>query len=1272
MAFKHTLKRGSTRPVLRYPLPGVDLTGATATFLMSPRPGQPATVNAPAVIANGALEYHWQHGDTDNAVMHYGEFEVVFPGGAIETFPADDYIRIEVKQDIGDGGAAAPPALITLTGALVEAGTDAVSGAGAVSIALSGALVETDSDTAVGAGTVATPAQPVINLTGALVETGADVASGTGTVATLAPSVTIPDDGGNKLGTTVSVTADGEVTITGSNSPLQGDLGLGHYLVRADNMAGKTLTVKRSTQAPFQNGDLLNLWQMAWAYDLDGEWFPFDSVTNTGGVITATNAAPLEQGTVFISRRAFFSNTRWNAAIARWKASAHTGPTASGNADFVIGTLPANAHAPAMPIYGFKFGTGAKAVTLTGNIHVDEGIGGYSYEALVDWLLSADPHAVALRGACTFYAYPKLNPQARHAGASRVEVETGMNANRIFLGDGSKDHINLSKMMRDAWAVDLPSKLNGTLDFHDNSFGSDAKRGHVYDYGAGDLIGYLKAQYFTRTGADVAVDPAPSDAPGTITSYLKATFSPDWAGTVEHGTSTADGWEDWKLWGIDVGIALRSYLVPADNAPWIKPTWLYNSSDTVTSTNGTITVVSPTTSNPVASFEIPQGKNVEVIFDLSFGNVSGTFIRQSDLSNLPAATSTTLFSRSVSGAPLRRVQSATWSAQKPYVGVICGRNNNSQPGTINLLPMTRYRVISDGSSDVTLSGALIDAGADTVSGTASVGITASAALAESGADTASGDMAVGPAPITAQRAIILTDYAGDCDDAAALLIACYAHKRGEVNILGVVATSSIATSAAGVYGQLAAYGMEDIPVYAYQGSLGTYNNRISAAVRDAFGEPGQTRTAFEDDLTGLRRMLAEAPDASVRIIDVGAPISTARLLDSPADAISPLTGMELAAAKVSGLWMMAGQFNTTTAEYNATRHIASTQRVYHDWPTPIYAHGWEVGGDVLTGPPPAGYGPVKVAFDSFAAFTPLNGGKRESWDPVTVHHAVYGNGSLYQLGGAGGTITVDSAGVTRWSATPAGNRSYVTKATTAANIAAAVQSVIDQSAALVVKAPNNTQSSWQFPITEGTGSQLTADTGALAGVFGPAWASAPTRLTFGGYGTIPMLSDDQDKDFLIGALVRFNSISGTQQIVTRDNLSRANSRFWHFRNNAGKLEYISFADDGTATTVTGSAGSIAAGSWALLTAHVTDAAVVLRANGQQVGAGSIPPRKRTIDKTQSLYIGARVMSDGRLASDTLKADLAALSLKLGATTAEIAAFEADLRAIATAKGITLP
>lgn len=219
MAFKHTLKRGSTRPVLRYPLPGVDLTGATATFLMSARPGFPATVNAPAVIANGALEYHWQHGDTSAAVMHYGEFEVVFPGGTIETFPADDYIRIEIKQDIGDGGTVAPPAPITLTGALVEAGADVASGAGALAIALSGSLVEAGSDTAAGTGTVTTPTPGSISLSAALIEAGADTASGTASVGITA-SAALVETGSDMAAGTGTVAA---TTLTTLGYVLDGD-----------------------------------------------------------------------------------------------------------------------------------------------------------------------------------------------------------------------------------------------------------------------------------------------------------------------------------------------------------------------------------------------------------------------------------------------------------------------------------------------------------------------------------------------------------------------------------------------------------------------------------------------------------------------------------------------------------------------------------------------------------------------------------------------------------------------------------------------------------------------------------------------------------------------------------------------------------------------------------------------------------------------------------------------------------------------------------------
>lgn len=529
-----------------------------------------------------------------------------------------------------------------------------------------------------------------------------------------------------------------------------------------------------------------------------------------------------------------------------------------------------------------------------------------------------------------------------------------------------------------------------------------------------------------------------------------------------------------------------------------------------------------------------------------------------------------------------------------------------------------------------------------------------------------------PAPpvdptITAQRVIVLTDYAGDCDDAMALGVACAAHKRGDIHILGVVATSSIETSAAGVYGHLAAYGMQSTPVYAYQGSLGTYNNNISAPVRDAHGIPGQTRAAFDDDLTGLRRMLAGSPDGSVKVIDIGAPVSSARLLDSPADAISPLTGMQLAAAKVSGLWLMAGDFAGGTAEYNATRDIVSTQRVYHDWPTPVYAHGVEVGGDVNTGPHRSfempGLDPIKTAFDAYGT------AQRMSWDPIAVHHAVYGNGTLYRHAGEGGTITVAADGKTTWAATPAGNRVQVAKLAGQGTIAAAIVNFV-YSTDLI---PINTQSQWSFPLDEGAGVVVTADTGAKGSIVNAAWAASPARLNFtSDHALIPLRSADHDKDFVLGAVIRLGSVSGAQVIMSRTGLLAGN-KFWQFRNNGGALEWASFDAAGTGTVVASAAGVLAANAWALVTARVTDTGVVLRINGTEIRTGTFPARNKLLDATVPVMVSGRTNATAWSATPLdrmTSGDVAALGLRLASS--DIAALEADLRAIATAKGITLP
>lgn len=514
------------------------------------------------------------------------------------------------------------------------------------------------------------------------------------------PTVQNVTDGGNKLGTTATVTNAGTVTITNVRSFLNKntDFNVMHYMVQVDNMMGKTLTVRRAAASPNNDPTDLNVWQMAWAYDPHGDWFAFDSVVNSSGTIVATKTAPLTQPTVYIARRPAFTNTRWDAAIARWKASPLTAPTTSADANFVIGNLPSNTHAPAMALHGFKVGTGAKAVVVTGGIHPDEHIAGYSYEAFMDWLLGASAEAVWLRDNCTFYCYPKLNPQGRYAGASRVETTSGEDANRIFYG-GSFDHIPLSKVLRDAWTADLPATISGYLDFHD--YGMNDGRGMVYHTDAGAFAQRLNTVYQARTGVALIIEP--SVATQSIGRYLiGAHSSPDLGVAIEHKLSKNVGVPEWQEWGRDIGRALKVHyevVIAGPPAPvWITPTWKAVGTQALpvisqtTNPDGSVTVVR--NGDPKAAFLIPEGKTIEVQIDLTLdSNVNTVVLRQTATNELLFTDAIEHHKRQSSTAPYSRLQQVTWTADKPWFGVVCARINTGQNGQFTIGPNVKYRVL---------------------------------------------------------------------------------------------------------------------------------------------------------------------------------------------------------------------------------------------------------------------------------------------------------------------------------------------------------------------------------------------------------------------------------------------------------------------------------------------------------------------------------------------------------------------------------------------------
>ncbi len=81
----------------------VDVTGATVRFTMtSALDGTVKISEAAATIddaVNGLVSYTWAAGDLDTPGDYFGEFEVTFSGGDVQTFPNDGHLKIRVTEE---------------------------------------------------------------------------------------------------------------------------------------------------------------------------------------------------------------------------------------------------------------------------------------------------------------------------------------------------------------------------------------------------------------------------------------------------------------------------------------------------------------------------------------------------------------------------------------------------------------------------------------------------------------------------------------------------------------------------------------------------------------------------------------------------------------------------------------------------------------------------------------------------------------------------------------------------------------------------------------------------------------------------------------------------------------------------------------------------------------------------------------------------------------------------------------------------------------------
>ena len=298
--------------------------------------------------------------------------------------------------------------------------------------------------------------------------------------------------------------------------------------------------------------------------------------------------------------------------------------------------------------------------------------------------------------------------------------------------------------------------------------------------------------------------------------------------------------------------------------------------------------------------------------------------------------------------------------------------------------------------------------------------------------------AAAPVPV-----IFDTDICGDCDDVAALAMLHALESREHCRLLAVTVTANHPLAAPFVDCINRFYGRTEIPVGVVRpGGVeeqSVYLKLAEAADDDpAFAGkeryPHALRHANDapDAVTVLRKALAAAEDGSVIVIQVGFSTNLARLLDSPADGVSPLDGKTLVAKKVKLLELMAGAFqpidgNAAYAEYNVFKDRAAAAKLAEAWPTEMIWSGFEIG---IALPYPSQsivedfrdvpHHPVKEAYTIYSP-PPQN---RPSWDLTSVLGGVLGHRGYFDRSPPG-KVTVTEKGATTFTPDPQGKHRYL-------------------------------------------------------------------------------------------------------------------------------------------------------------------------------------------------------------------------------------------------------
>jgi hypothetical protein len=279
-----------------------------------------------------------------------------------------------------------------------------------------------------------------------------------------------------------------------------------------------------------------------------------------------------------------------------------------------------------------------------------------------------------------------------------------------------------------------------------------------------------------------------------------------------------------------------------------------------------------------------------------------------------------------------------------------------------------------------------------------------------------------------QRIIYDDDCSNDVDCVATLPILYQLADRGEARILAMVADSANPFSAP-VLKLFAKYGghpetpiganLTDEPSTALCAKNQCSGSKWTEGLVKRF-DAGDTREHYPDCVAVYRKVLPDQPDHSVDIVETGFATCLVRLLASPPDAISRLSGAELVKHKVKLLSVMGGRYPAGT-EWNFQSDAPGFHALFSQWTKqngfpPVYLNGFANGLHVLAGAPASA---SPMTNPTLYAMQLAGTAQRPMWDMLSALFAARGlahEGTTYFTLSKPGTVVVDSeTGADTWS-----------------------------------------------------------------------------------------------------------------------------------------------------------------------------------------------------------------------------------------------------------------